>query len=50
MSKATTEVLIVTAVLKCSESTLSREENQCRNETNTEKETFLIVDILYRHK
>lgn len=40
MVKATTKVLMLTALLKCSESTLGREENQCRNETSTEKENF----------
>lgn len=35
-AKATTKILILTAVLKYSESTLTREEDQCRNETNSE--------------
>lgn len=41
---------MLNAVLKCSDSTLSKEESQCRKETNTEKEKFSILDILYGYK
>lgn len=41
---------MLTAVLKCSESTPREEESQCRKETNTEKEKFSILDILYEYK
>lgn len=48
MSEATTKVLMLTAVLKCSESTLRRwsmqKLNQCRNEN------FSILDILYGYR
>lgn len=41
---------MLTAVLKCPEGTLSKEDSQCRNETNSEKEKFSILDILYGYK
>lgn len=39
---------MLSAVLKCSESTLSKEDSQCRNGINTEK--FSILEILYGYK
>lgn len=41
---------MLTAVLKCSERTLSKEDSQCRNGINTEKEKFSILEILYGYK
>lgn len=41
---------MLTAVLKFSENTLSKEDSQCRNGANTEKQKFSMLDILYEYK